>query len=418
MVDTHVHVNDPGPHRVGGLRIRHQGGGGRRRHDDHRHAAEQRATDGRHRGARPSSAPWRPRTPTWTSVSGVAPIPGNRDQLRPLHDAGVFGFKCFLLHSGVDEFPPLDPGELRADLEELRTFDGSDDRARGGSRTRSSTRPPRTARPTATSCSPRPRGAENVAIAHVIELARWTGARVHILHLSSSDALPMIESARRDGVRMTVETCPHYLVFTSEEIAATARREFKCCPPIREETNRDLLWQGARRRHDRLHRLGPLAVHARAQTPRRRRFRPGLGRHRLAAGRAARRLDRGAPAGIRARRRRAVDVRATRGAGGPDPEGAARRRRATPTSAPFAPDETFVVDVDPAASSQPRDTLCGKDSRRRRPPHLAARPGTRRRPQPRTSARPDCYRRLRGRSTGWTAGCRNGAELSRADCAR
>ena len=168
-------------------------------------------------------------------------IPGNRNQLRPLHDAGVFGFKCFLLHSGVDEFPPLDPGELRADLEELRTFDAlmivhAED-------------------PDAIEHAPhahgsaygdflrsRPRGAENVAIAHVIELARRTGARVHILHLSSSDALPMIESARRDGVRLTVETCPHYLVFTSEEIAAGAT-EFKCCPPIREEANRDLLWQ-------------------------------------------------------------------------------------------------------------------------------------------------------------------------------
>ncbi len=169
-------------------------------------------------------------------------IPGNRDRLRPLHDAGVFGFKCFLLHSGVDEFPPLDPDELRADLQELRGFDGlmivhaedaeaiehapsAHGEAYGGF------------------LHSRPRGAENVAIAHVIELARWTGARVHILHLSSSDALPMIASARRDGVRITVETCPHYLVFTSEEIPDRAT-QFKCCPPIREATNRELLWQG------------------------------------------------------------------------------------------------------------------------------------------------------------------------------
>jgi allantoinase len=66
---------------------------------------------------------------------------------------------------------------------------------------------------------------------------------VHILHLSSSDALPMIASAKRDGVRLTVETCPHYLVFDADEIAAGAT-QFKCCPPIREPENRDLLWQG------------------------------------------------------------------------------------------------------------------------------------------------------------------------------
>jgi allantoinase len=91
--------------------------------------------------------------------------------------------------------------------------------------------------------SSRPRGAENLAIAEVIELARWTGCRVHILHLSSSDALPMIASARRDGVKLTVETCPHYLSFVSEEIPAGAT-QFKCCPPIREAGNRELLWQG------------------------------------------------------------------------------------------------------------------------------------------------------------------------------
>ena len=89
----------------------------------------------------------------------------------------------------------------------------------------------------------RPRGAENLAIAEVIERARWTGARAHILHLSSSDALPMLRSAKRDGLRLTVETCPHYLTLTSEEIPAGAT-QFKCCPPIREAGNRELLWEG------------------------------------------------------------------------------------------------------------------------------------------------------------------------------
>ena len=66
---------------------------------------------------------------------------------------------------------------------------------------------------------------------------------MHILHLSSSDALPMIASARRDGVQITVETCPHYLTFTAEEVPDGAT-QYKCCPPIREAANRELLWQG------------------------------------------------------------------------------------------------------------------------------------------------------------------------------
>jgi allantoinase len=89
----------------------------------------------------------------------------------------------------------------------------------------------------------RPRGAENVAIAEVIESARYTRARVHILHLSSSDALPMLASARREGVLVTVETCPHYLSFSAESIPDGAT-QFKCCPPIRESANRELLWRG------------------------------------------------------------------------------------------------------------------------------------------------------------------------------
>ena len=112
-------------------------------------------------------------------------------------------------------------------------------------------RRPRTARRTRASWLSRPRGAENVAIAQVIEAARWTGARVHMLHLSSSDALPHVRTARADGVRVTVETCPHYLVFTAEEVP-DGRPQFKCCPPIREADNHELLWDGLRERRHRL----------------------------------------------------------------------------------------------------------------------------------------------------------------------
>ena len=168
--------------------------------------------------------------------------------LRPLYDAGVFGFKCFLLHSGVDEFPPLEPDQLEAAMREIASLRRPDDRARRGRRTRSTTRRPRTARRTPTSCRSRPRGAENLAIAQVIELARWTGCRVHILHLSSSDALPMIATARRDGIGITAETCPHYLTFAAEEIPDGAT-QFKCCPPIREAATGSCCGGGCRRGH-------------------------------------------------------------------------------------------------------------------------------------------------------------------------
>ncbi|WP_138444432.1 allantoinase AllB [Sinomonas susongensis] len=169
-------------------------------------------------------------------------IPGNTGDLRALHDEGVFGFKCFLLHSGVDEFPHLDVDELEKDLAEIASFDGlmivhaEDSRAIDHA-------PNPEGDVYESFLHSRPRGAENVAIAEVIERARWTGARAHILHLSSSDALAMIATAKRDGVRLTVETCPHYLTLLAEEIpnGATA---FKCCPPIREASNRELLWQG------------------------------------------------------------------------------------------------------------------------------------------------------------------------------
>ncbi len=169
-------------------------------------------------------------------------VPGNKDSLRGLHDAGVFGFKCFLLHSGVDEFPHLEADEMEHDMAELRSFDSimlvhaEDSRAIDRA-------PSAEGDNYGKFLASRPRGAENVAVAEVIERARWTGSRAHILHLSSSDALPMIASAKRDGVNLTVETCPHYLTLIAEEVPHGAT-SFKCCPPIREASNRELLWDG------------------------------------------------------------------------------------------------------------------------------------------------------------------------------
>ncbi|MPZ61212.1 MAG: allantoinase AllB [Propionibacteriales bacterium] len=169
-------------------------------------------------------------------------IPGNLGDLRGLHGARVFGFKCFLVDSGVDEFPPLRPDELDAAMREAASLDAlmivhaeaSDAIERA---------PDAHGRRYRDFLDSRPRTAENLAISNVIELARRTGCRAHILHLSSSDALPMIATARRDGVRLTAETCPHYLTFTAEEIPDGAT-QFKCCPPIREAANRERLWAG------------------------------------------------------------------------------------------------------------------------------------------------------------------------------
>jgi len=168
-------------------------------------------------------------------------VPGNLGDLRGLHDAGVFGFKCFLLHSGVPEFPHLRPDELEEHLKVLRSF-GALTAVHAENDVAIERAPSAHGASYAAFLRSRPRGAENVAVAQVIEAARWTGARVHVLHLSSSDAIPMIRSARRDGVRVTAETCPHYLVFTAEEVLDGAT-QYKCCPPIREAENRELLWR-------------------------------------------------------------------------------------------------------------------------------------------------------------------------------
>jgi allantoinase len=169
-------------------------------------------------------------------------VPGNLAELPALHGAGVFGFKCFLLDSGVKEFGHLSTGQLAEALATLRDLDAlmivhAEDPDLIGHA------PDPHGRAYRDFLASRPRDAEHRAVSTVIELARRTGTRVHVVHLSSADALPMIAAARRDGVAITVETCPHYLTLTAEEVPDGAT-QFKCCPPIREAANQDLLWQG------------------------------------------------------------------------------------------------------------------------------------------------------------------------------
>ncbi|SFR89120.1 allantoinase [Microbacterium sp. cf046] len=168
-------------------------------------------------------------------------VPDNLGSLAPLHDAGVFGFKCFLSPSGVDEFPHLDRSGLGAAMEEVaalgsRLIVHAEDPALlhdGGA----------LGRRYGAFLASRPAESEASAIGSVIDEARRTGARAHILHLSDAHSLPAIRAAKAEGVALSVETCPHYLTIIAEEIPDGAS-EFKCCPPIRDSANRDLLWDG------------------------------------------------------------------------------------------------------------------------------------------------------------------------------
>ncbi|GAA2705151.1 allantoinase AllB [Actinoplanes palleronii] len=162
-------------------------------------------------------------------------IPGNAADLPALHAAGVFGFKSFLADSGVPEFPPVDAAQLGA---AMRAVDAlfvvhAEDPDHLHDAASSATY--------ADFLSSRPADAEHAAVATAIEVARAAGRRVHILHLSSASALPLIAKAKAEGVRVTAETCPHYLTLDAGLIPDGAT-EFKCCPPIRDAANADLLW--------------------------------------------------------------------------------------------------------------------------------------------------------------------------------
>src|SRR5437667_448807 len=173
-------------------------------------------------------------------------VPGNSAELAALFAAGVVGFKCFLVHSGVDEFPNVSEQDLWQAMPELTRLGavlivhaelpGPIEDASVRSQTSS------VGRRYETFLSARPRKAENEAVELMIRLSREFGTRVHIVHHSSADALPMLQQAKATGVKITVETCPHYLCFAAEEIPEGAT-EFKCCPPIRERENREQLWQ-------------------------------------------------------------------------------------------------------------------------------------------------------------------------------
>ncbi len=189
-------------------------------------------------------------------------VPGNESELEGLVDAGVRGFKCFLVPSGVDEFPAVDEHHLRSAMPAIARRNvpllvhaespvviadcGSriaDSRHGGLPNPQSAIRNPRSY---LSYLSTRPPEAEVQAIRLIVRLALEYGARVHIVHVASADAVHEVEQAKAAGAAITAETCPHYLTFAAEEIPDGAT-EFKCAPPIRESRHRDALWHGLRR---------------------------------------------------------------------------------------------------------------------------------------------------------------------------
>jgi allantoinase len=178
-------------------------------------------------------------------------VPSNANMagaLAELHAEGVLAFKCFLAESGVGEFSHVMENELRAGMKELARLGAPlfvhaelPEPLSEGEKAAMGLDP----RAYATYLKSRPRRAEDAAIELVLRIAKETGARAHVVHLSSSDALDLFARARDEKVSLTVETCPHYLTFAAEEIPDGAT-EYKCAPPIRESANREKLWDALR----------------------------------------------------------------------------------------------------------------------------------------------------------------------------
>jgi len=181
-------------------------------------------------------------------------VPGNTDQLEPLIDAGVLGTKAFLIHSGLDEFPAVNEADLRAAMPilarrgvpllahaELPEAGGPGPGSAGNA---GSAGVPSSRRYVDYVAS-RPPDMELDAIRLLIGLCREYGCPVHIVHLATAAALPLLRAAKAEGLPITVETAPHYLFFESNEIPDGAT-QYKCAPPIRDAANREGLWEGLR----------------------------------------------------------------------------------------------------------------------------------------------------------------------------
>ena len=243
LVDTHVHVNEPGRTDWEGFASASRAalaGGITTIVDMPLNSVPATTTLEALRVKRQAAAGAGVRVEYWGGV-----VPGNAAELEPLAAAGVRGFKCFLVPSGVSEFGHVGERELREAMPILARrrlpllvhAELSEPIERAGAALAG-----HDPRAYATWLGSRPAEAEVEAIRLVLGLAAETGCHVHIVHLSAAAALPELRAARGRGVSVTVETCPHYLALAAEDVADGAT-EFKCAPPIRERSNREALWQ-------------------------------------------------------------------------------------------------------------------------------------------------------------------------------
>ena len=246
LVDTHVHINEPGRTEWEGFHTATQAaasGGVTTLVDMPLNCVPETidvvALDAKRHAAQGKACV------DWAAWGGV--VRGNAEELQPLAHAGVPGFKCFLIHSGIDGFAWVDDHDLRLALDQLRgtglpllahaEVAGPIDAATAALHAADANWSRY-----ATYLASRPDAAEVDAVALLIRLAQEYETPIHIVHLASATALPLLAEARRRGVPITVETCAHYLWFAAEEIPACAT-QYKCAPPIRSAFHREALWK-------------------------------------------------------------------------------------------------------------------------------------------------------------------------------
>jgi allantoinase len=247
LVDSHVHINDPGRAQWEGFETATQAAaaGGYTLLVDMPLNCLPATTSVAALHAKRAAAHGRCRV-DWAAWGGV--VHDNQGDIEVLADAGIRGFKCFLINPGIDGFTMVTEHQLRAALPHVaRTglpllvhaelpyaIDRATETLIDADWSRYSTY-----------LQSRPDEAELDAIRLMLSLCREYGFHLHIVHLSSSRALPELCAARAEGLPVTVETCPHYLHLAAETIANGATLS-KCAPPIRSRENCDRLWQGLR----------------------------------------------------------------------------------------------------------------------------------------------------------------------------
>ncbi len=246
LVDTHVHINEPGRTEWEGFETatRAAAAGGVTTLVDMPLNCVPETIDVPALEAKRNAAKGKAWV-DWAAWGGV--VRGNSDAIEPLARAGVAGFKCFLIHSGIDGFAWVAEDDLRLALAKLRgtglpLLAHAELSGPVGAATKKLNEAGADWRKYSTFLASRPDDAEVVAIALLIRLAEEFRTPIHIVHLASARALPLLAAARDRGAPVTVETCPHYLWFAAEGIPDGAT-EYKCAPPIRNAENRERLWK-------------------------------------------------------------------------------------------------------------------------------------------------------------------------------